>query len=191
MIEAEGPVPQGLCDVGDAVLAQDVEGETAGAGHDSGVVADATAVLVAGNIPDVMVPILDAPMSADGGGPCGRRESGGRRNVVGDLTAFGPHAGGGSAEQGAAGDADDGFDERLPLGFGEGVPCGEDLDGAVLLARAPLAAVEDGFGGFGVCRQGADGLKQGGLVFLDLDQQVVARGPRRLECFFGRAWRPG
>ncbi len=191
MIEAERPVPQGLRDVGNAVLAQDVEGEAAGSGHDAGVVADSASVLVAGHVADVVVAVLDSPMAADGGGPCGRREPGGRGDVVGDLTAFGPHAGGCGAEQGAACDAEDGFDEGLPLGFGEGVASGEDLDGAVLLARAPLAAIEDGLGGVGVCRQGADGLKQGGLVLLDLDQQVVARGPRRLECFFGRAWRPG
>jgi hypothetical protein len=41
MIEAEGAVPERLCDICDAVFAHDVEGEAAGAGHDAGVVADA------------------------------------------------------------------------------------------------------------------------------------------------------
>lgn len=90
-----------------------------------------------------------------------------------------------------AGDADDGFDEGLPLGFGEGVSGGKDLDDAVLLARAPLDPVDGDFGGFGAGGQGANGLKQRRLVLLDLDQQVVPGGPRRLECFFGRASRPG
>jgi len=129
-------------------------------------------------------------MPSDGGGPCGRREAGGGRDVVGDLSAFGPHAGGDGAEQGAASDAEDSFDERLPLGSSECVASGEGLDSAVLLARAPLAAVEGGLGGFGGCRQDADGLKQGESVLLDPDQQMVARGQRRFECFFGRAWRP-
>ena len=41
MIEAEGAIPERLCDICDAVFAHDVEGEAAGAGHDAGVVADA------------------------------------------------------------------------------------------------------------------------------------------------------
>lgn len=90
MIEAEGAVPKGLGNVGDAVFAEDVEGETAGARHDAGVVADAASVLVAGNVADVVVSILDSPMAADGVGPCGGREAGGGRNVAGDLAAFGP-----------------------------------------------------------------------------------------------------
>jgi hypothetical protein len=50
MIEAEGAVPERLCDICDAVFAHDVEGEAEGAGHDAGVVADAAAMLVEGNV---------------------------------------------------------------------------------------------------------------------------------------------
>ena len=73
MIEAESAVPEGLSHIGNAVLAHDVEGEAAGAGHDAGVVSDAAFVLVAGDIADIMVAVFDAPMASDGGGPIGLR----------------------------------------------------------------------------------------------------------------------
>ena len=57
MIEAEGSVPEGFCDVGDAVFSQDVEGETACPSHDAGVVADTAFVLVAGNVADMVVAV--------------------------------------------------------------------------------------------------------------------------------------
>ncbi len=63
--------PEGVCDVGEGVLAQDVEGEAAGTGDDAGVAADAALVLAAGHVADVVVAVLDAPVPADGSGPCG------------------------------------------------------------------------------------------------------------------------
>ncbi len=191
MIEVDGSGPKGLGDVGDAVFAQDVEGEAARSGHDAWIVADAASVLVAGDVADPMVPVLDAPMLADNLGPGSGRESGGGGNVDGNLAAFLPQAGGGRAQQGAAGDADDGFDEGLPLGIGQGVADGEGLDGAILLAGAPFAARERGVDGGRGGGDGRNDVKQAGLVGLDLDQQVVARLPRNLEGFFDSAWRPG
>lgn len=138
MIEAESAVPEGLGDVGYSVFADDVEGEAAGSSHDAGVAADAAAIFVAGNVADIMVAVLDAPMASNGGGPRGRRKVGGGRDVVGDLTAFVPHAGSGGTEQGVAGDADDGLDEGLPLGRGQGIADGKDFDGAVLLSGSPV-----------------------------------------------------
>ena len=70
-----------------------------------------------------------------------RREAVGGGEVVGDFTALGPHAGVGRAEQGAAGDADDGLDEGLPLGRGQGLADGKDFDGSVLLK--PEVAQQD------------------------------------------------
>src|SRR5271170_4888033 len=45
-VEAEGSVPEGLGDVCCAVVAEDVEGEASGAGHDAGVVADSATIFV-------------------------------------------------------------------------------------------------------------------------------------------------
>jgi hypothetical protein len=52
-----------------------------------------------------------------------------------------------------AGDADDGLDEGLPLGGGQGIADGKDLNGAVLLAGASGVARECGFGRTGIVRQ--------------------------------------
>jgi len=191
MIEAECAVPESLGDVGDGVLSHDIEGEAAGAGHDAGVVADTASVLVAGDIADIVVSVLDAPMPSDGGGPCGRRETGGGRDVVGDLAAFAPHARGGGAEQGVAGDADDGLDDGMPLGRGQGIAGGKDFDGAVLLAGSAVVARKRGVGGTAVGGDGADGLEQVGLVSLQLNQEMVSRVADDLERFFDSAWRPG
>ena len=191
MIEAESAVPEGLCHIGNAVLAHDVEGEAAGAGHDAGVISDAAFVLVAGDIADIMVAVFDAPMASDGGGPIGRRETGGGRNIVGDLATLVPQAGGGGMEQGTPGDTDDGLDEGLPLCLDQGITDREHLDGAVFLAGAALVARERGVGGAVVGRDDAHGLEQIGLVGLQLDQEVVAGVTDNLECFFDSAWRRG
>jgi len=75
MIEAECSVPEGFGYVGDVVFAQDVEGEAAGAGHDAGVVADAAFVLVAGDVANIVIAVLYAPMASDGVAPCGCGEA--------------------------------------------------------------------------------------------------------------------
>ena len=189
MIKAESAVPEGLCHVGDAVLAHDVEGEAAGACHDAGIVADAAFVLVAGDIADIVVAVLDAPMASDGGGPIGCGEPGSGGYVIGNLAALAPQAGGSGVEQGVAGDTDDGLDEGLPLGPGQGIADREDLDGAVFLAGSALVARERGIGGSVCAGDSAGGLEQIGLVGLQLDQEVVAGVTGNLECFFDSAWR--
>ena len=191
MIEAESAIPEGLRHVGDTVLAHDVEGEAAGAGHDAGIIADAAFVLVAGDITDIVIAVLDAPMSSDGGGPFGRREAVGGRDVEGDLSALVPQAGSGGVEQGAPGDADDGLDEGLPLGLGQGVADQENLDRAIFLAGSAFVARRGGIVGNTAVGDGSDSLKQVCLVGLHLDQQMVAGVTGNLECFFDSAWRPG
>ena len=191
MIKAESAVPECLSHVGDSVFAHDIEGEAAGAGHDAGVVADAAFVLVAGDVADIVVAVLDAPMASDGGGPCGRGETGGRRDVEGDLATMVPQSGGGGVEQGAAGDTDDGLDEGLPLGPGQGIADREDLDGTVLLAGPALVARERGVGRSVGVGDDAGGLEQIGLVGLHLYQEVVAGVTGNLECSFDSAWRRG
>ena len=168
----------------------DVEREASGSCDDAGVVANSAPILVARHVPDIMVSVLDGPMATDGGGPRGCGETGGGRNVVGNLTAFFPHAGVGGTKQGVSRDTDDGLDERVPLGGGQGLSGGKDFDGAVLLVGSAVGPRKRGVGGDLVGRDGADGFKQIGLVGLQLDQQMVPGIARALECFFDSAWRP-
>ena len=52
-------------DIGLMVVAQEVEGELAGQGEDTGIAADATGVLVQAFVKDVVEAVLDAPVCAD------------------------------------------------------------------------------------------------------------------------------
>lgn len=131
-------MPERLFDVCDAVFAHDIEGEAAGAGHDAGVVADAAAILVEANVTDIMVPIFNSPVLANGGGPFPRREAVGGGEALSNFTALAPHAGGVRAEQGAASDADDSVDEGVPLGRGQSIDDGKDFDDAILLAGSSV-----------------------------------------------------
>ena len=81
-------------------------------------------------------------------------------------------------------DSDDGLDEGVPLGCGQGVADGKDRDGAVLLAGAAGVAGRSGLGRAGIFGNGADGVEQFGLVGLQLDQQVVAGVAGCFEGFF-------
>jgi len=94
-------------------------------------------------------------------------------------------------EQGAPRDSNDGLDEGLPLGRGKGIAGQEHLGGAIFLAGSGGVAREGGVIGNAVVGDGADGVKQVGLVRFYLDQQVVPRVAGNLECFFDNAWRPG
>ena len=100
---------------------------------DAGIISNAAAILVGGDVADVVVAVFDAPVASDDVGPCAGLQAGGG-DVAGDLAALIPHAGGGTAQPGAAGDADDGADEGCPLGFGQGLADGKDLDAAPLVA---------------------------------------------------------
>ncbi len=64
-VEVEGSGPEGLGDVGDVVVPQDIESEASCAGHDTWVDADAAAILEVRDVPDVVVPVFDTPVSAD------------------------------------------------------------------------------------------------------------------------------
>jgi hypothetical protein len=110
---------------------------------------------------------------------------------MGDLATLIPHAGGGAAQPGVAGDADDGLDEGGPLGLGQGVADGKDFDGAILLTGSAFVLRRGGVGGCVLGGDGADGVRQVCLVVFELDQQMVPRSQCRGKCFFGRAWRRG
>lgn len=86
------------------------------------------------------------------------------------------------------GDADDCFDERVPVGARQRALCGKDGDGAVLLTASRLIPREScilhlAFGG-----DGADRFKQFSLITFDLCDEMIARRQRRREGFFGHAW---
>lgn len=83
-----------------------------------------------------------------------------------------------------AGNADDGLDEGLPPGSGQGVADGKDLDGAVLLAGATGVAAECGVDRADGVGDVADDVEQFRLVGLQLDEQVVAGVTGCLEGFF-------
>src|ERR1019366_1184040 len=115
MIEVESAVPEGLRDVGYAIVADDVESEASGSGHDAWVIADAAAILVAGDLADTVVAVFDAPMAANDVGPCAGAQAVGGGDVRGDLATLIPHAGCGASQPGVTGNADDGLDEGGPL----------------------------------------------------------------------------
>ena len=189
MIEAESAVPEGLGHVVDVVFAQDVESKATGAGHDARILADAAFVLVVRDIANMVVAVLNAPMTSNGGCPFGCRQTGGGRNVEGDLAALIPQAGSGRVKQGVAGDADDGLDEGLPPGFGQSVADWKDLDGPIFLAGSALVPRNRSVGRSIVIRDGAGDFEQIGLVRLHLDQEMVAGVTGNFECFFDSAWR--
>ena len=104
------------------------------AGGDAGIISNTAAILVVGDVADAVVAVFDAPVASDDVGPCAGLQAGGGGDVAGDLAALIPHAGGGTAQPGAAGDADDGVDEGCPLGFGQGLADGKDLDATPFVA---------------------------------------------------------
>ncbi len=54
-----------MCDVFDLVVTQDIEGEASGAGKDAGIVSNAAFVFAVGDIANMMVSILNAPVISD------------------------------------------------------------------------------------------------------------------------------
>ena len=191
VIEVEGTAPESPCHVCYAIVADDVQGEASRSGHDAGVVADAAAILVAGHVTDIVVAVFDAPMAPNDVGPCAGAQSVGGGDVIGDLAALIPQAGGRTAHPGVAGDANNGLDEGGPLGLGQGLADRKDLGGAMLLSGPAFGLRRGGVGGGVLGGNGADSVRQPGLVVFELDQQMVARGQGGGECFFGRAWRQG
>ena len=90
-----------------------------------------------------------------------------------------------------AGDADDSLDERLPLGFSQRIADRKDFDGAIFLAGPPFVPRKRGIDGSAAVGNCADGIKEVGLVRLQLDEEVVAGVAGDFKSFFDSAWRPG
>ncbi len=74
-------------------------GERANAGHHAGFPANAAGILAERHVPDVMGPVLDAPVRADGAAQDLGAVTGLAR-VVADLLAGGPQAGAGILDDG-------------------------------------------------------------------------------------------
>jgi hypothetical protein len=116
-----------------AVEAEDIGGEGSQASEDAGVAADPTVVLAEADIADIVQPVLDPPMAADGvGAGCGGEGNVG--NEVGDLAGSLPQAGHGDALERIAGDADDRRDVIGPFGVGQGGAGSKHLDHADFIA---------------------------------------------------------
>ncbi len=151
-------------------------------------VSDAALVLTKSDVADVVVSVLDAPVSADGsfGDLGGERDLGG---VIGDFVGFKPVSGFGVLVPGEAFDADGNGDQAVPIGAETGCDI-EGFDPAMLLsamADAPLGT--DGIEGR---RGGAnldDRVEQGLLVGLDLGEKEIAGVSGCLKSFFDSAWR--
>ena len=70
--DIESIAPAGIGDVVFMICAEDIQGEFAGPGEDAGFCPDAACIFPHGDIADIMVAVLDAPMAMDGlGGFCG------------------------------------------------------------------------------------------------------------------------
>jgi len=85
-VEVEGIVVEAEADIGDAVEAQQIEGEATQQGEETRVATDAAGILAQGDIPDVVEAVLDAPVGTDGLGGVSRRQGYGGRVIGGFLT---------------------------------------------------------------------------------------------------------
>lgn len=139
----------------------------------AGFGSDTAGILKKGDIADVVGPVLDMPVGADGGGEIAgakRRLAGIVRDLLGGL----PEAGSGVLVQSEAGDAGSTDDQPVPVGS-EAAGDVEDLDGP-LLPTAMMVAVDgldtiEGRAGGGEC---VEGCGQGRLIVFDLDEQEIA-----------------
>ena len=83
-------------------------------------------IFLESDVTSVVQRVFDVPVVPDCGGGEARRY-GGIGDVVCDLGGAAPEAGLGITMQDLAGDADDRFDERFPLGCGNGAGRAEDV----------------------------------------------------------------
>jgi hypothetical protein len=128
IVRIEGVFVESLRDVFDEISPKDVEGEGSQQSESCGIDSDSRGVFAEGDVADVMVCVLDAPMP-----PCGTAiffcGSPGRRDVEGRLLGSLPFAGFRILAFADAPDFDD-FDDDLPPFPVEGVARREDAAGA-------------------------------------------------------------
>ncbi len=131
-------------------------------------------IFLESDVTSVVQCVLDVPVVPDCGGGEARRY-GRIGHVVCDLGGAAPEAGLGISMQDLAGDADDRFDERFPLGCGNGAGRAEDVGRPGFVSVAPGAdrgvAADGPLGSAG----GFDFLQQRGLIVLQLDDEASLR----------------
>jgi hypothetical protein len=171
-------------DVGAVVEAKDIGGEGAEPGEDAGIDADAAGVLGEGDVADVVRAVFDVPVVADGGGADVNRTQR-VADVVGGFAGLVPQAAGGVMALDTAADADDGGEMRRPLGVGEAITWVEHLGDAAFEAGASAGVCHaDPLRGGRAAAEVGDGQVKGGLVVLDLGDQMSAGAGGLLESFF-------
>ena len=171
------------------IVTQDIVGEAAESGEDSGVGSNARGVFAQSDVARVVGFVLDPPMFANGVGggfridrPIGKIERGFQRRL--------PRACGGIVSRERALDLDDGGDKGLPFRPRDGELCVEHLNCAGFVAVAPvlvhgLDARQRRGGGAG----DFDLQTQGRLVVFELNDQMGIGGGGGFESFFGNASR--
>src|SRR3954470_2645891 len=175
----EGILEQSGGDVFDAVEAQEVQTETPEPRQDARVLADAAGILLQGDVPDVMVGVLHAPVPADHRPVIRGCLSGPVGDVPGHLPAGLPQAG--RRDFVVYHPADPQTDQRvvLPLRQPERGASFEDFDPAVLLA--PMRDPVMGLVHVERCRslrQGSERGRERRLIVLHLHQELAAAGLR-------------
>lgn len=129
-------------------------------------------------------------MAANGVSPCAGGKILGRGDIKGDLATLIPQAGGRVAQPSLTRNADDGLDEGCPVGLGQVLADGKDLDGAVLLSGSGFGPGRRRIGKGVAGNDGVDDAGQQRLVAFKLDRHVVPRGQDGGKRFFGCAWQP-
>ena len=102
-----------------------------------------------------------------------------------------PETGLGISMEDLAGDADDRFDERFPLGCGNGAGRAEYVGRPGFVPVAPGGDRRVAADGPLGSASGFDFLQQRGLIVLQLDDEASLRLCGGLEGFFGNAWHRG
>ena len=127
-------------------------------------------------------------MSADGiGGKAGRDGFGGQ--IIGGGGNHAPQAGFAVALVGGPCHHDDGGDEILPFGSGDGWGSIEDGDGAGFAAIVAFVLARLDAGRFGGGRGGFHFFAQSGLVVFQLNDEMGFGLDSGLKSFFDSAWR--
>ena len=188
MIWVQGVDVEFAADVFGAIGAHDIEGEGSQSCEVPWFVSDTALIFEEADVPDVVVPIFDAPMLADGVTD-GFGIQADLAGIEGCFAGQLPKAGLGVLAPGVAGDADGGFDQAFPVGSKVSGHL-EGFDETMLVsAMAPLldgqGAVERLVGG----RDRLDGIEQILLIGFDLSDQGIAALCGCLKGFFGNAWR--
>ena len=184
-IKAKSVAVEGLGDVGLAIGSQQVEREMAQPCKDAGIAADAAGILGQGSVKDVMEPVFDGPVAADGLGQLFGAGLAGAQ-IQGRLLGAGDEGlAGGVEDLGGARDLDQALEVIVPGLQAAAGGQGPHAHAALLDAVAPAQ------GGAVVLVMGraapdllAQARQQPGLIALERDQCVAAEPDDPLDRVF-------